>query len=49
MAERSLRLTAEQAVENAREAIQAYIESLEAHGEPIPEETIAPTLTAIEV
>ncbi|MDQ3304024.1 MAG: type II toxin-antitoxin system HicB family antitoxin [Actinomycetota bacterium] len=28
--------TREEAVENVREAIAAYLESLEAHGEPIP-------------
>ena len=28
--------TREEAVENAREAIAAYLESLEAHGDPIP-------------
>jgi len=28
--------TREEAVENIREAIAAYLESLEAHGEPIP-------------
>ncbi len=28
--------TREEAVENVREAIAAYFESLEAHGEPIP-------------
>ena len=29
--------TREEALENAREAIQAYLESLRAHGDPIPE------------
>jgi predicted RNase H-like HicB family nuclease len=28
--------TREEAVENVREAITAYLESLEAHGDPIP-------------
>lgn len=28
--------TREEAIENVREAIAAYLESLEAHGEPIP-------------
>jgi predicted RNase H-like HicB family nuclease len=28
--------TREEAVENVRESIAAYLESLEAHGEPIP-------------
>jgi predicted RNase H-like HicB family nuclease len=28
--------TREEAVENVREAIAAYLESLEAHGDPIP-------------
>ncbi|MBI3979569.1 MAG: type II toxin-antitoxin system HicB family antitoxin [Chloroflexi bacterium] len=30
--------TLEEAIANAREAIQAYIESLEQDGEPVPEE-----------
>jgi predicted RNase H-like HicB family nuclease len=30
--------TREQALENAREAIELYIESLRANGEPIPED-----------
>jgi antitoxin HicB len=31
--------TREEAIERAKEAIAAYIESLEADGQPIPEET----------
>ena len=41
--------TREDALENAREAIQAYIESLVAHGGPVPEETVAPALAAVEI
>lgn len=32
--------TLEEAIENAREAIEAYLESLKAKGEPIPTEDI---------
>ena len=32
--------TREEAIANIKEAIELYIESLEAHGDPIPEETI---------
>ncbi|HEX8853028.1 MAG TPA: type II toxin-antitoxin system HicB family antitoxin [Pyrinomonadaceae bacterium] len=32
--------TREQALENIREAIAGYLESLEAHGEPIPSPVI---------
>ena len=32
-------LTVKECVENAKEAIAAYIESLEARGEPVPEES----------
>lgn len=31
--------TREEAIENIKEAIALYIESLEAHGDPVPEET----------
>lgn len=31
--------TVEQCIERAKEAITGYIESLQAHGEPVPEET----------
>ena len=41
--------TWDEAIENARDAIEAYLESLEAHGEPIPEETAPPELAAVEV
>ena len=30
----------DEAVENIREAIQAYLESVKAHGEPIPQEDL---------
>ena len=32
--------TREEAIERAKEAIAAYIESLQADGEPVPEETL---------
>jgi antitoxin HicB len=41
--------TQDEAIANAREAIQVYIESLIAHGEPVPEEHVAPALAAVEV
>lgn len=31
--------TREEAIENIKEAIALYIESLQAHGDPVPEET----------
>ena len=37
----------EEALANIREAIQLYLEDLEAHGEPIPEEQIE--LVGVEV
>ena len=30
----------EEAIDNIREAIQAYLESVKAHGEPIPQEDL---------
>jgi predicted RNase H-like HicB family nuclease len=32
--------TLDEAIENIREAMEAYLESLEAHGEPIPREDL---------
>lgn len=39
----------EEAIRNAREAIQGYIESLEEAGEEIPEESLPPQLITIDV
>lgn len=41
--------TVEQCVERAQEAIAAYIESLEAHGEPVPEEREHPKTIVVSV
>jgi len=41
--------TISQCIERAREAIQGYIESLEAAGEPVPEEGERPQAITIEV
>lgn len=41
--------TIEQCIERAREAIAGYIESLEADGEPVPEETEPPQMITINV
>ena len=41
--------TVEQCIERAKEAIQGYIESLEAAGEPIPEEVERPQMVTIDV
>jgi len=41
--------TIEQCIERAREAIAGYIESLEADGEPVPEETEPPQMLTINV
>lgn len=41
--------TIEQCIERAREAIAGYIESLEAEGETVPEETERPQLIIIDV
>jgi len=40
--------TVEEAVANAREAIEVHIEGLEQDGLPVPEETQAPRLAAVE-
>lgn len=39
--------TVKEAVENIREAIEAYIESLELDGEPIPEDKLEALLIAV--
>ena len=39
--------TLEEALTNARDAIQLYLEDLQACGEPIPEETAPPELVTI--
>ncbi len=41
--------TLAEALENAKEAIEVYLEALEARGEPIPVETAAPELAVVEV
>ncbi|MCG3775876.1 MAG: hypothetical protein JW395_2723 [Nitrospira sp.] len=41
--------TLEEAVSNAREAIQCHIEGLAQDGLPIPEEQTTPELVAIEI
>ena len=41
--------TLEEALENAREAVGLYIESLVARGLPVPEETVPPRVDAVEV
>jgi antitoxin HicB len=41
--------TVEEAVERAGEAISLWLESLAAHGEPIPVETTPPSLTVVAV
>lgn len=40
--------TVEQAVENARDAIQTWIESARAHGDPIPEETFGSRIVIVD-
>ena len=39
----------EQCIERAREAIEGYIESLEADGQSVPEETERPQMITIQV
>ncbi len=39
--------TREQAIENIREAIQLYIETLLDHGQPVPEERFETLLVAV--
>lgn len=41
--------TVEQCIERAKEAIQGYIESLVAAGEPIPEKVERPQMVTIDV
>ena len=41
--------TVEQCIERAKEAIAGYIESLQAHGEPVPEEKEHPQAITISV
>lgn len=41
--------TVEEVIENAKEAIALYVEGLEASGEPVPEEGVAPELMTVEV
>lgn len=41
--------TIEQCIERAKKAIAGYIESLKAHGEPVPEETERPQAITIDV
>jgi antitoxin HicB len=39
----------EEALDNAREAIELYLEELSDRGEPIPEETLPPHLAAVDI
>lgn len=41
--------TLEEALGNAREAIELYLEALTALGEPLPEERLTPQLAQIEI
>jgi predicted RNase H-like HicB family nuclease len=41
--------TLEEALDNARDAIQLYLEDLEACGQPIPEERAMPELASVDV
>ena len=41
--------TFEEALDNARDAITLYVESLAARGLTVPEETVAPRVEAVEV
>jgi predicted RNase H-like HicB family nuclease len=41
--------TLEQCIERAREAIEGFILSLKAEGEPVPEETAVPQMVSIQV
>ena len=41
--------TIEEAIVNAREAIQGYVESMSANGQVVPDEPLAPQLLTIEV
>lgn len=41
--------TADEALNNARDAIRLYLKDLAESGEPLPEETAPPELAAVEV
>jgi antitoxin HicB len=41
--------TVDEAIENAREAIQLYLDDMIANGERLPEDTGAPILKTVEV
>lgn len=41
--------TVEECLERAKEAIEGFIESLKADGEPVPEETQAPQMLTVRV
>ena len=41
--------TLDEALDNARDAIRLYLEDVEACGEPIPEEQVAPRVATVEV
>jgi predicted RNase H-like HicB family nuclease len=41
--------TVEEALENAKDLVRLYIEDLEAHGEPVPQETQQPTFATIDI
>jgi len=41
--------TVEESVENAQAAIGVYIDSLQAHGEPVPEEREQPEVITVRV
>lgn len=41
--------TLDEALDNARDAIETYLEGLIKHGEPIPDEDVRPQLLTIEV
>lgn len=41
--------TVEECIERAKEAIAGWITSAEAHGEPIPEETMHPQVIEVDV
>jgi len=39
----------DEALDNAKDVVRLYLESLEARGLPIPEETVAPRLAGVEI
>lgn len=41
--------TVEECLERAKEAIEGFIESLKADGEPVPEETASPQMLTVHV